>query len=107
MIYMMIAGEASGDMHAAQLMKAIRRYDAKAQFVFFGGDNMAEAAGREPVVHIREMAYMGFSEVVRNLGKIRHNLRRLPISRKRIMSCSSVRLLAHDTILTKSIFSNG
>ena len=74
MIYMMIAGEASGDMHAAQLMKAIRRYDAKAQFVFFGGDNMAEAAGREPVVHIREMAYMGFSEVVRNLGKIRHNL---------------------------------
>ena len=66
MIYMMIAGEASGDMHAAQLMKAIRRYDAKAQFVFFGGDNMAEAAGREPVVHI--------SEVVRNLGKIRHNL---------------------------------
>ena len=74
MIYMMIAGEASGDMHAAQLMKAIRKYDAKAQFVFFGGDNMAEAAGREPVVHIREMAYMGFSEVVRNLGKIRHNL---------------------------------
>ena len=75
MVYMLIAGEASGDLHASHLMAAIRRRDPKAQFVFLGGDLMAAQAGRVPVVHYRDMAYMGFSEVIRNLGSIRRNLK--------------------------------
>lgn len=75
MVYMLIAGEASGDLHASHLMAAIRRRDPKAQFVFLGGDLMAAQAGRAPVVHYRDMAYMGFSEVIRNLGSIRRNLK--------------------------------
>ncbi|MBO5053520.1 MAG: lipid-A-disaccharide synthase [Muribaculaceae bacterium] len=76
MIYFLIAGEASGDLHGAQLMAAIKQRDAKARFVFLGGDLMAEQAGHEPVIHYREMAYMGFSEVLRNLGTISHNLKK-------------------------------
>lgn len=75
MVYMLIAGEASGDLHASHLMASIRRRDPKAQFVFLGGDLMAAQAGREPVVHYRDMAYMGFSEVIRNIGSIRRNLK--------------------------------
>lgn len=75
MVYMLIAGEASGDLHASHLMASIRRHDPEAQFVFLGGDLMAAQAGREPVVHYRNMAYMGFSEVIRNIGSIRRNLK--------------------------------
>lgn len=75
MVYMLIAGEASGDLHASHLIASIRRHDPKAQFVFLGGDLMAAQAGREPVVHYRDMAYMGFSEVIRNIGSIRRNLK--------------------------------
>lgn len=72
---MLIAGEASGDIHAAALMDRIRKYDPEAEFVFFGGDSMAAVAGKAPAVHIRQMAYMGFSEVLRNLANIRRNLK--------------------------------
>lgn len=75
MKYMLIAGEASGDLHASHVIERLRARDADSQFVFFGGDRMAAAAGVPPVVHMREMAYMGFSEVLRNLGKIRRNLK--------------------------------
>lgn len=75
MVYMLIAGEASGDLHASHLIASIRRHDPEAQFVFLGGDLMAAQAGREPVVHYRDMAYMGFSEVIRNIGSIRRNLK--------------------------------
>ena len=75
MVYMLIAGEASGDLHASHLMASIRRHDPEAQFVFLGGDLMAAQAGREPVVHYRDMAFMGFSEVIRNIGSIRRNLK--------------------------------
>ena len=75
MKYMLIAGEASGDLHAAQVIAELKAIDHHASFIFFGGDEMAAAAGRAPVVDIREMAYMGFSEVLRNLGKIRANIR--------------------------------
>ena len=74
MKYMFIAGEASGDLHAAEVIRHLRHTDHEASFMFMGGDLMAAAAGREPIVHYREMAYMGFSEVLRNLGKIRGNL---------------------------------
>lgn len=70
MKYFVIAGEASGDIHAAQLIEALRRCDAKAEFRFFGGDLMAEAAGCAPAVHYRDMAYMGFVEVARHLREI-------------------------------------
>lgn len=73
MHYFLIAGEASGDLHASHLIKALRSYDADAVFTFLGGDLMAEAAGSQPVIHYRDMAFMGFSEVLRNLRKIFHN----------------------------------
>lgn len=75
MKYMFIAGEASGDLHASKVIEEIRRCDSEASFLFFGGDLMAAAAGVKPMVHFSEMAYMGFSEVLRNLGKIGENLK--------------------------------
>lgn len=75
MKYFLIAGEASGDLHAASLINAIRRKDPQAQFAFLGGDLMAEAAAGRPAVHYRDMAYMGFVEVVKHLGDIRRNFK--------------------------------
>lgn len=74
MLYFISAGEASGDLHAAQLIGALRQRDDNARFCFLGGDLMAEAAGTKPAIHYRDMAYMGFSEVLRNLGTIRRNM---------------------------------
>lgn len=74
MIYMLCAGEASGDLHASELILALRKQDSEAEFVFLGGDLMASASGRDPVVHYREMAFMGVIDVVRNLSKVRKNL---------------------------------
>ncbi len=74
MHYFMIAGEASGDIHAAGLIRALRVADPDARVTFFGGDLMADAAGHAPVVHYREMAYMGISEVLRHLPQVRRNL---------------------------------
>lgn len=76
MRYFVSAGEASGDLHGGALLEAIGKLDAGAEFVFLGGDEMARSAGHEPLVHYREMAYMGFSEVLRNLGKVLGNLKR-------------------------------
>lgn len=73
MRYYVIAGEKSGDLHASNLMKALGQEDPDALFRFWGGDEMAKVAG-PPVKHIREMAFMGIWEVVRNLGTIRKNL---------------------------------
>lgn len=75
MHYFLIAGEASGDLHASYLIEELRRRDSDAVFTFLGGDRMAAAAGSAPLVHYRDMAYMGFSEVLRNIGKISANLR--------------------------------
>ena len=70
MRYFVIAGEASGDIHAAQLIKSLRKNDTAAEFIFFGGDLMATAAETKPVVHYREMAFMGFIEVAKHLPAI-------------------------------------
>lgn len=75
MNYFLSAGEASGDLHAAALIKAIKELDADARFTFLGGDLMGAEAGCEPVVDYRRMAYMGFSEVLRHLPDIFANLR--------------------------------
>jgi len=75
MHYFIIAGEASGDLHASYLIRALRLRDSDAVFTILGGDMMAEAAGVAPVVHIRDMAFMGFVDVVRHLGAVTRNLR--------------------------------
>jgi lipid-A-disaccharide synthase len=72
--YYIIAGESSGDMHGANLMKSLQQHDPNAVFRFWGGDRMSALAGK-PVKHIRELAFMGFMEVVLNLRTIVHNLR--------------------------------
>lgn len=59
MKYYLIVGEASGDLHAAHLMTALKRHDPKAEFRFIGGDNM-RAAGGTMLRHYKEIAYMGF-----------------------------------------------
>lgn len=70
MKYFLIAGEASGDIHASQLIKALKQHDGEARFEFLGGDLMADAAGVEPVIHYRDMAFMGFIEVIKHLRSI-------------------------------------
>ncbi len=70
MKYFIIAGEASGDLHASHLMASLKQEDAQAEFRFLGGDLMAEQAGCQPIIHFRDMAYMGFMDVVKHLGKI-------------------------------------
>lgn len=76
MRYFVSAGEASGDIHAASLIKALREKDSAASFIFLGGDLMADAASKNPLIHYRDMAFMGFSEVLRNLSKVLGNLSR-------------------------------
>ncbi len=73
MKYYIIAGEASGDLHASNLMKAIRVKDGDAVFRCWGGDLMQDAGG-EIVKHYRDLAFMGFAEVVCNLRTIAGNL---------------------------------
>ena len=70
MKYFLIAGEASGDLHAAHLMASLKQRDAQAEFRFLGGDLMAEQAGSQPIIHYCDMAYMGIMDVVKHLGKI-------------------------------------
>lgn len=74
MKYVIIAGEASGDLHAADLIKSIKQYDPEADFRFFGGDLMAKAARRAPDLHYDKMNVMGFSEVIRKIPLILRNL---------------------------------
>jgi lipid-A-disaccharide synthase len=74
MNYYLIAGERSGDLHGANLIKAIRECDPAAQCRAYGGEQM-EAAGATLVRHYREMAFMGFLEVVKNLSTIRRIMR--------------------------------
>lgn len=75
MKYMLIAGEASGDLHASQLIKWIKQFDPEADFRFFGGDLMAAEARRKPDMHYDRMNVMGFSEVLRKLPALWSNLR--------------------------------
>ena len=70
MKFFLIAGEASGDLHASRLIEAIKRYDGEAEFKFLGGDKMMAAAGVAPIIHYRDMAYMGFVDVAKHLPTI-------------------------------------
>lgn len=73
MKYYIIAGEASGDLHASNLMKELARLDAQAQFRCWGGDLM-QAAGGKLIKHYSSLAFMGFTEVLLNLRTILKNL---------------------------------
>lgn len=75
MKYMIVAGEASGDLHASRLMAEIKNTDPEADFRFLGGDLMAREAGRKPEIHIDRMNVMGFTEVIKALPTVMHNLR--------------------------------
>ncbi len=74
MKYYLIAGEASGDLHASNLMLALKKEDPEAEFRFWGGDLMQEAGGTL-VKHYRELAFMGFIEVIANLRTILKNIK--------------------------------
>jgi lipid-A-disaccharide synthase len=69
MKYYIIAGEASGDLHGSNLMKALYQKDTKAAIRFWGGDLMQKAGGTL-VSHYKDRAFMGFFEVLRNLNKV-------------------------------------
>ena len=74
MKYYLIAGEASGDLHASHLMQALKQQDPLAEFRFFGGDLMT-AVGGTRVKHYRELAYMGFVPVLLHLRTILRNMK--------------------------------
>ena len=70
MRYFLIVGEASADLHASALIRALKARDAEASFAFMGGDKMQEASGVRPIVHFSSVAFMGFVNVVKNLRTI-------------------------------------
>lgn len=73
MRYYIIAGEASGDLYGANLIESLRKQDPEAEFRFWGGDAMTKAAG-QPQRHIRDLAIMGFVEVVLHLRTVLGNI---------------------------------
>ncbi len=74
MKYYIIAGEASGDLHASNLMKALLEKDSEANFRFWGGDRM-QGVGGTLVKHYKELSFMGFAEIFKNLPTILGNLK--------------------------------
>ena len=69
MKYYIIAGEASGDLYGSKLIDEIFSIDKKAEIRFWGGDNMIKSGGYN-VKHIKELAFMGFYEVLKNITTI-------------------------------------
>ncbi|MDC1105938.1 lipid-A-disaccharide synthase [Prolixibacteraceae bacterium] len=74
MKYFIIAGEASGDLHGANLMRGIKASDSQASFRFFGGEEMSSVS-EGLIKHYRKMAFMGFKSVLMNLGEIKRNFK--------------------------------
>lgn len=74
MKYFFSAGEASGDLHAAQVIKELLKLDPEVDICFLGGDRMADASGRAPLIHFSRMAFMGFIDVARHLPEVLGNL---------------------------------
>ena len=76
MRYYLIAGEPSGDLHGANLMRGLAKADPEAEFRFWGGDMMAEAGGAANLVkHYRETSFFGIANVLANLGTIARQMR--------------------------------
>ncbi|OWY21435.1 lipid-A-disaccharide synthase [Sphingobacteriales bacterium UPWRP_1] len=74
MKYYLIAGEASGDLHGGNLIKALKHADANAQFRCWGGEHMQQASGNELVKHYKDTAFMGLVEVLRHFRAILKNI---------------------------------
>lgn len=74
MKYYIIAGEASGDLHASNLIRELKKTDIQSDFRAWGGDLM-QSAGAQIVKHYRDLAFMGFAEVISNIGTIFRNFR--------------------------------
>lgn len=72
---MLVAGEASGDLHASNVIESLKKLDDKAEFRFIGGDLMSKAARKSPAIHYERLNVMGFSEVIRKLPALLSNLR--------------------------------
>ena len=92
MKYFIIAGEASGDLHASHLMRELKKCDNEALFTFFGGDLMA-AEGGTLLKHYREMAFMGLLPVVLNLHKIKKNF---TLAEQKLLECKPDVLILVD-----------
>ena len=92
MKYFILAGEASGDLHGANLVKAIFEQDKNAEIQAWGGDQMS-AAGANIVKHIDELAFMGFAEVISNLPTI---LRNFSLCKSQIEKFNPDRLILID-----------
>jgi lipid-A-disaccharide synthase len=75
MKYYILAGEPSGDLHASNLMKELLRIDNTIQFQFWGGDLMEQVAKQKPRKHIKDLAFMGFVEVLKNIRTIFRNIK--------------------------------
>ena len=75
MKYVIVAGEASGDLHASQLIKGLKEADPEFDLRYFGGDMMEKESRRRPDLHYKEMNVMGFSEVLRKLPSLWRNLK--------------------------------
>ncbi|WP_099367849.1 lipid-A-disaccharide synthase [Sphingobacterium sp. 1.A.4] len=84
MTYYIIAGETSGDLHGANLIKALKKEDPEAEFHIVGGDQMQQASGVKPLIHTSEMAFMGFVEVLMNLRSIARNLKKVKADIQRV-----------------------
>ncbi|MEO6894793.1 MAG: lipid-A-disaccharide synthase, partial [Ginsengibacter sp.] len=74
MKYYIIAGEASGDLHGSNLIKEIQKLDDNTDIRFWGGDKM-KATGAKLVKHYKDLAFMGFAEVLKNLPAIFKNIK--------------------------------
>lgn len=74
MKYYVISGEPSGDLHASNMMRELLKLDHSIDFRFWGGDLMQEVTGKAPVKHIKDLAFMGFVEVAKNLRTILKNI---------------------------------
>lgn len=74
MKYYIIAGEASGDLHGSNLIQALLKKDRQAEIRFWGGDLMEKETGKKPVKHYKDLAFMGFLEVAKNINTILGNI---------------------------------
>lgn len=77
MKYYFIAGEVSGDLHAGNCMKELMKLDSSADFAFTGGDLMEKVTGKKACIHIRQMAFMGFIDVLKNISAIQKNFKKV------------------------------
>lgn len=76
MRYYLIAGEPSGDLHGANLMKGLKAHDPEAKFRFWGGDKMARVGGSGNLAkHYKETSFFGIVEVIKNLRTIRRQMK--------------------------------